>query len=172
MVYVATGRMWWRARSVVPKFLGSTAVCGLATVLFTIVATSAVLGGRAAAAALVDVARPVSIALIVVVALKLVGEGSVFRHLLADGSGDLKRTAMLLSGDLRRWTWARFGAGIAGGLILPSAVFGVMGSAGPSSALCTIIAGAALLAVVAGELAERSLFFKALASPRMPGDLA
>jgi Fe-S-cluster-containing dehydrogenase component/DMSO reductase anchor subunit len=172
MVYVATGRTWWRAGTVAPKFLGSTLVCGLATVLFTTIATSAVLGGSTAEAALAHIARPLSIALISVVTLKLVGEASVFLHLVDRGSNDLKRTSTLLSGDLRRWTWARFGAGIVGGLILPAAAFGATGTAAPSSVLCMLIAGAALLTVVAGELAERSLFFKALASPRMPGDLA
>jgi formate dehydrogenase iron-sulfur subunit len=171
MVYVVTGRTWWRGRTVAPKFILSSIVCGLATVLFTTVASSTMLGGVIAPPVLVDVVRPLAIALMGAATVKLAWEGTLFRHLLSGAASDLKRTAMLLTGDLGRSTWRRFVAGVVGGLVLPAVVLMVSGSRSPSALVWSFLAGAALLAVVAGELTERSQFFRALVSPRMPGDL-
>jgi DMSO reductase anchor subunit len=56
--------------------------------------------------------------------------------------------------------------------VLPALVLAVVASPSLSIAVATVVAGTGLVAVVAGELIERSQFFRALASPRMPGDLA
>jgi formate dehydrogenase iron-sulfur subunit len=171
MVYVATGRTWWRPRSVAPKFVLSAAVCGLATVMFTMLAAAAA-GASGPERLASDVARPIAAALIVLTGVKLAGEAALFVHLRARGSGDLKRTAMLLSGDLQRWTLLRYGAGILGGVILPAVVFALAGTAAPSALALAAVAGASVVALAGGEVTERSLFFRALASPRMPGDVS
>jgi formate dehydrogenase iron-sulfur subunit len=158
MVYVVTGRTWWRARAVLPKFFLTTIVCGLATILFVSFATGAT----------TVLVRQISIALVCAVAIKLGSEAVLFRHLLSRTTSDLKRTAKLLTGDLGRLTWSRFGAGVFGGLVLPT----ILSNAQVPTVLGSLLAGFGLLAVVAGELIERSQFFRAMVSARMPGDLA
>jgi hypothetical protein len=85
-------------------------------------------------------------------ALKLSAEALVFMHLRDRQHTALKRTAILMCGDLSHLTVARFACGLAGGLLLP--VAGV---------------AAALPLCVAGEWLERHLFFAATTAPRMPG---
>jgi formate dehydrogenase iron-sulfur subunit len=172
MVYVVTGRSWWRGRTVAPKFGSTSVVSGLATVLFTTIGSSLMLGRVDARSALVDIVRPLAIALMCATAVKLSWEGAFFRHLLSGTASDLKRTAMLLSGDLGRSTWRRFAFGVLGGLVLPAVVLMLSASASTPTGVWALLAGAALLAVVAGEFTERSQFFRALVTPRMPGDLA
>ena len=169
MVYAACSRTWWRARSVAPKFLSSSLVCGLATVLFTTI-TFATVTGAVDRPALVEIVRPLAFGLMGATAAKLAWESAIFRHLLAASSTELKRTAMLLSGDLGRSTWLRFAAGAVGGIALPAAVLATMTSA--SMAALAAITGGSALAVVTGELIERTQFFRAVASPRMPGELS
>jgi Fe-S-cluster-containing dehydrogenase component/DMSO reductase anchor subunit len=169
MVYVVTGRTWWRLRTVAPKFISTALVCGLATVLCTSIAFSSTagVGGRSALAGAV---RPIVGALACAMTVKLAAEAAVFRHLLRAPTSDLKRTAMLLSGDLGRWTWCRFISGALGGIVLPLVTLKLMAAVNPTPVI--VVAAAALVSVVAGELIERSQFFRALASPRMPGDVA
>lgn len=176
MVYAVTGRTWWRGRAVAPKFLSSSLVCGLATVLFTTLSFSFVTRDLGARSALVDgswtrVVQALTITLMCATAVKLAWEAALFRHLRAPSSSDLKRTAQLLSGDLGRSNWLRFLAGATGGLAIPAVILAMSASPSPNTVMSSIAAGSALLAVVAGELTERSQFFRAVASPRMPGDL-
>lgn len=171
MVYVVTGRTWWRATTTTPKFLSSSAVSGLATVLVTTLAFSTFVDARAARGEVNGVVRPLVVALVCVMLAKLAWEASFFRHLRSAPATDLKRTAMLLSGDLGRSTWLRYLAGIIGGIALPAVVLMTVRSADVPAPVSATLAAAALAAVVAGELIERSQFFRALASPRMPGDV-
>jgi formate dehydrogenase iron-sulfur subunit len=73
------------------------------------------------------------------------------------------RTALLLLGDLAAWTRWRFVLGVLGGVVLPVVAL---------STGMTLLVAASLACVVAGELVERSLFFRAVTAPRMPGTLA
>jgi formate dehydrogenase iron-sulfur subunit len=103
-----------------------------------------------AVAAVVSPSAFAAWALTAVVAVKLAWEASVFlsRH------GDLERTAVLLRRDLARPTGWRFVLGGVGALL----VFA--------------LPVAALVALVVGELLERSLFFRAVTAPRMPGSFS
>lgn len=129
-IYAVTRRTWWRFRSTATKFALTTAVCGLAV------------GGR----------WPVALA--AALGVKLLVEASFLLHLRDREATDLKRTALLLTGDLARPTTCRF-------------VLGLLGIV-----LAFVWMPVALCAVVAGELLERSLFFRAVSAPRMPGGLA
>lgn len=153
MVYVVTGRTWWRARTVAPKFLLSTTVGGTSAVLFV----SSVVGGEV---------EPIALAVGASSFLKLALESTLFAHLLAKKNTDLRRTARLLTGDLARATGLRFVCGAFGGLVLPAFVL-----TADRPVMRALLAGIALICVVAGELIERSQFFRALVSPRMPGEL-
>ncbi len=91
-------------------------------------------------------------------------ELTVFAHLSDPEWTDMKRTALLMSGVLKRATIARFVCGAFGGVILPVLiVFG---------ALPPIIATGILPFTLLGELVERYLFFTAVIPPKMPGGIA
>jgi hypothetical protein len=71
------------------------------------------------------------------------------------------KTARLLSGPLRREFILRVACGLSGGVILPLAI--------ATGAIPAAAAWPALGLVILGELAERYLFFRAVAAPKMPG---
>jgi formate dehydrogenase iron-sulfur subunit len=147
MIYVETRREFWRFAHTAPRFFGTAMVLGLAGTLAAPGAPSA-LGFALAAATLV----------------KLAFEAQAWRPLNED-SDELtpaRKTALLLSGKILRPT-AVFRALVAllGGMALPLGI--------AVGAIPTIAAWPALVLVVGGELAERSLFFRAVVAPKMPG---
>jgi hypothetical protein len=111
-------------------------------------------------------------ALIAVCVFKLLHELSIFSQLRLSQASDLKRTARLMAGELARLTQLRFLLGALGGLALPFwlSVFIEPGAAQLHvGAAPLVIAGLGALLLTAGEFVERSLFFMAAASPKMPG---
>jgi len=77
---------------------------------------------------------------------------------------NMKRTALLMSGVLKRATIGRFVCGAVGGVVLPALVmFGVFPP---------IVATGILPFSLLGELLERYLFFAAVIPPKMPGGIA
>jgi hypothetical protein len=140
-------------------------------------------GAAAAGAAAVDVrvsvVRPLAMCVLVAMTAKLVLDASVLTHLRPRSRSvgtkgarrwapdDLARTAILLRDDLSAATAARSLCGIAGGIVVPVLLLVAddPGSLDVTLALAIVSLGL----VVAGELAERWLFFTAEAGPRMPG---
>ena len=110
-------------------------------------------------------------ALLIVTVLKLGFEASIFRHLLRKQTTPLKRSALLMTGPLVRWTQARFACGILGGVLMPIVLRALIGSVAPSSLSMLVTSAVLFVTCLAGELLERYLFFAAVASPRMPGTL-
>ena len=165
MLYHATKRRWWHGGRTGFRFFLSAAVLGLAMSLASV---SLVLqladAPRALAVEWLGFAGP---ALAMAMTLKLLGEASVLFHLRDHGFGDLRRSALLLAGELRPTFGARFVAGALGGIVLPLAFF--VATDGVSLTALSIVATLCALFVCAGELLERALFFAALSSPRMPG---
>jgi formate dehydrogenase iron-sulfur subunit len=82
----------------------------------------------------------------------------------------LRRTALLMTGDLARITSARFTVGVLGGLALP-ALMTLASPSGTTASTLLVLAAVALLLVLnlVGELLERYLFFAAVVAPKMPG---
>lgn len=147
MLYVVTRRPWWQARLTVPRFAVTTVAGGLATVL--------ALGGP----------RSLGWALALVVGVALLVQAMVTaRHLRAGDLTHLRRSALLLVGPLRTVTAWRVGLGILGGVLLPVLVAAGIGPTGA-------VAAAAWALLLAGEVAERLLFFRAAAWTAMPGVL-
>src|SRR5206468_4182532 len=101
MVYAATRRECWRAPTTAFKFVATALVLGCATVLMT-ASFSAALGAEAA---------PLAHALVALATVKLASEAAVFRHLRRRQHTALKRTAILMKGDLAAVTFARFACG-------------------------------------------------------------
>lgn len=145
MVYADTRRMFWRLSLTAPKFLGTTALLGIAF------------------AAVFAPSGHLFAAWLGVTLLKLALEISVLKH--ADSDSDrwdqIRRTATLQRGVLKPFFVARLMCGIGGGVLLPFIIL-----TGPAPAFLPIIAAALCLS---GELLERHLFFTSVSPDKMPG---
>jgi DMSO reductase anchor subunit len=148
MVYHATRRAWWSAAISGTKFFATTALLGLAGMRVTAAIAGVELsrGARTALVALV----------IAVAAVKAVSELAPLAHLRDRRYTELRRSAVLMTRDLRHWVIARFAA-LAVGLVLLAVA---------QHAAATV---ASYLVLIAGELLERTLFFAAATTDRMPG---
>lgn len=157
MVYVATRRAHWSGVQTGLKFFGTMALLGSVTVL----SVHAMVIGRLdqVSTALLTLTMGVTIG-------KLAFETSVFAQLRNQRQTALKRVAALMAGELRPQTQARFLFALLGGIVLPIAARFSSGK-GAMVVLC----GAAFLTLLAGELLERYLFFRAAPASRMPGGL-
>ncbi|MHB8464017.1 MAG: DmsC/YnfH family molybdoenzyme membrane anchor subunit [Acidimicrobiales bacterium] len=150
LIYTTTHRSSWRPLTVSAKFAITTLASGLAAVTWaTLVAALA--GGRPA-----PVARSLEIALGVVCTVKLLAEATAL-----GGKGG--RPARLMMHELRTMTMWRFAAGVTGGVLCPALL--VLSDDRPSW-VSVGLATVAVVGVVAGELAERSLFFTTASPPR------
>lgn len=161
MIYAVTGRRFWQLGRTARSFAATTVVCGLATAT-VIVLTSATPGEVA------GTVRALVLALAGVTAATLAGEAWLVRH---GGTGDaaLDRSARLLRGPLAVTNRARTALMSAGGIAAPLLLVALLAEPDPSAAALRTVAVLALLLVLRGEVAGRVLFFRAMASPRMPG---
>jgi Fe-S-cluster-containing dehydrogenase component/DMSO reductase anchor subunit len=166
LLYAVTRRTWWRLSFSGTKFLGTTLVLGIA--LSTWVLTTLAFAGASVSA---RVLGGLYLGLILATAAKLLDEASLFLHLRDPQPSDLKRSATLMRGALAPLTRLRFAAGVLGGLVLPAIACMRLGFAGSAraTALDLILVMLGALALIAGEMLERSLFFMAVAPPKMPG---
>ena len=167
MVYAVTHRRWWSGPRTATKFTLTAVTCGLSTVLATSTVSSAVLG-PATGAPLGSLIPPLALALAAASGLKLGTEALFLLHVRDGDNGDHRRTALLLTDELGVATRWRFAVGLLGGVAVP------LGLAAVARSIPALAAGASVLALlwlVAGELIERSQFFRAVSSPRMPGGL-
>lgn len=168
MLYAVTKRQYWGGGRTAFRFYGTALVLGLATTaLCTYGYAEFVQGqlGREFIAFGPLIARAIALATIA----KLLGEASLFLHLRDKQQGDLKRSAMLLAGELKRPTQARFLIAFFGGVLVPLAT--LHGLRETSSTLAFVASLVSFLCLLAGEHLERMSFFSALSSPRMPGGL-
>jgi formate dehydrogenase iron-sulfur subunit len=165
MLYAVTGRTWWQPSTSGTKFYGTTLVLGLSLTLLVLTAALAT-GFKLPLRSVSELCQ----ALVIASGAKLFVEFWIFGNLRSSQMTDLKRTALLLRGELRGFTQARFGLGLAGGVVVPALlkIFYDHGGAQPGAAP-VFFAALSLLCLLAGELLERSLFFMAAAAPKMPG---
>src|SRR5262245_8607038 len=155
MLYVKTAREWWSGARTAFRFFATAAVLGLATTLVSMLAfgcgpSGAICTGAGTAARLLAAAA----------GTKLAWEVAILVHLGDKQLGPLRRTALLFMGDLSREAGARFALGLAGGVLAPLGVAYLANGGGSSSGALVLgaLGGAALLAA---ELLERALFFRA-----------
>jgi hypothetical protein len=85
----------------------------------------------------------------------------------------LKRSALLMTGELSNTTLARFALGIFGGVILPLMLAREAATLSDAAGHVQfmVMTGLLFAACLAGELLERFLFFAACAAPQMPGGI-
>jgi formate dehydrogenase iron-sulfur subunit len=164
MIYRDTRRTFWRMRFTAPKFSGTTALLGPATILFTMTLQSVFTPAIAAQPAFRHVVVVVCGFLVVATTAKLLWELTVFAHLNDREWTDMKRTARLMASVLRRATILRFVCSALGAIMLPALVF--------FGVLPPVIATGILPISLLGELLERYLFFTAVIPPKMPGGIA
>lgn len=139
MVYSDTPRALWNWRHGAPRFLGGAALLACGTVLA--IAPAAGLAFRWA--------------LPIVLLGKCAAELTVFGSASSSERAARRSSASLLLGPLRPWFGLRYGAAALG---VPLVVFGPPGARAAGCAL-----------ILAGEVLERMLFFRAAGAPRMPG---
>jgi formate dehydrogenase iron-sulfur subunit len=164
MIYRDTRRTFWRLRCTAPKFIGTMLLLGPATILCTMALQSVWVPGIAAPPAFRQVILVLSGFLAVAMTGKLLWEIRLFAHLNDRQWTDMKRTALLMSGPLKRVTIPRFVCGVLGGILLPVLVV--------FNALPPVFATGILPISLLGELLERYLFFTAVIPPKMPGGIA
>ena len=169
MLYHVTHRQWWNGSRTGFKFALTTAGLGWVAILFSTFVSVAIRRGESLSPELIEFGRIGAQVLALITMVKLGGEASVFFHLRDRQQGDLKRTALLLWGDLRTLTQFRFLLGVIGGILLPlSLLTGLLPS---HSGQALVGSWLGLICLLAGELIERMTFFSALSAPRMPGGL-
>lgn len=163
LIYVVTRRKWWSGSSTSLRFFGTAASLGLGTMAMTTCLSAQLFPD-------VDLSsgfQSLAVSFAITTAAKLIFEASIFRHLLDKQQGDLKRTALLMTRDLRDVTSWRFLLGGVGGVILPGLL--VLTGTVPEVVSSLLVCFVALLLTLSGELLERTLFFTAVSAPRMPG---
>ena len=168
LLYHRTRRELWRADRTAIRFGFSTLVLGIAVTLLSGLAAAVLFSEGGATAFLAGWGRPLFALLAGVSIAKLGIEALDCRSGALSAPG--KETAELLTGVLQQTTVARFATGAFGGVLLPIFFFAVAERSAP-----TVVGVAIVLTfvfVLAGELLERSLFFRASVPPSVRGGVA
>lgn len=172
MIYIDTRRAFWSPPFTVTKFLGTSMVLGIPVVLLISLASAAVSIELTVDRVLETYGRQLCLSLAVIAVLKLLFEGTIFAALRNRRHTALKRTALLLTGELSMKTTARFFFGAMGGVLLPLVLLGEPQLA-PDAGFQPIFVGIVALLVLGlclvGEFLERYLYFTAVVAPKMPG---
>jgi len=173
MIYVFTQRECWSFWRVGGRFALTSVLLGIAAVWLSVLLSS-LAAPSPALFALIHQCGPILCWVLVALSMvKLMWEGAIFRHLWFRKMTPLRRSAILMTGDLSNATLARFALGVLGGAILPTMLAGEAATLANGAGLVQFIVMTALMfsACLAGELLERYLFFSACAAPQMPGGI-
>jgi Fe-S-cluster-containing dehydrogenase component/DMSO reductase anchor subunit len=171
MVYGVTGRAWWSPRRTTLRFALTAAVCGMATSLAVALVTAAFQGPAETDVVAAEVGVPLALGLAVVAAAKLAWEARLAGSGRRPGSDIADSTRLLAGVELAPLTRWRVGLGLVGGVLAPLVLAAMVAAEHPSATACAALATAAALTTAAGELCERTAFFRAVTSPGMPREL-
>jgi len=157
MIYIATKRKLWRMARTMPRFLGSSVVMGIACLLPMLVVDA------------VPLSIIVVVGLTLVVALRFKVTWERMLHQSGQPASDLdRRSQRLAQGPMRTVLNARHAFAVS------SIVSLFLSFASVAFGWNAMAAGLAVLAaalVIAGEFAERILYFTTVVYDRMPGTL-
>ncbi|HEX9296428.1 MAG TPA: DmsC/YnfH family molybdoenzyme membrane anchor subunit [Polyangiaceae bacterium] len=165
MLYAATQKQLWTFGRTSFRF-GSTVLLAAGSSALTMGLTEELTG----AATIGAHAKRIALALALLGGTKLLWELGALVHLRAKSLGELKRSAILLAGELRGAFVFRFVLGAMGGVVFPLVLSALLGS-GPVSPSHAVVAAMGVACIVGGELVERSLFFRSVSVPTMPGGI-
>ena len=98
-------------------------------------------------------------------------ELSVLRYLRKSDDPTLKRSALLLTGELGPTFQVRLICALVGGVSLPIAWLNLAGDQPGSQLIVFAVSAATAVVLLSGELLERNLFFTAVVAPKMPRGL-
>jgi DMSO reductase anchor subunit len=172
MIYIDTRRAFWNPSFTVTKFLGTSMVLGLPTVLLISLVSAAVSHDLTFGQVLTSYGRQLCQTLAIVAGLKLLFEATIFAALRNKRHTPLKRTALLLTGELSMTTTLRFFFGFIGGVLLPLVLLGephLAPEVGFHPFFIGVISLLVLSLCLVGEFLERYLYFTAVVAPKMPG---
>src|SRR4029079_6763978 len=172
MIYASTRRPFWSAARTAFKFFATSAILGLPTALLVGLAAASGSGTRAIDRVMSDYGAIACISVAALTALKLATEASIFASLSGKTFTPLKRTALLMLGELGPTTLQRFAMGVAGAIVLPSVLAALYLSQSGRGHSPLFVASAIVLSAILlfiGELLERYMFFAAVVAPKMPG---
>ncbi|HEY3495042.1 MAG TPA: DmsC/YnfH family molybdoenzyme membrane anchor subunit [Polyangiaceae bacterium] len=162
MIYQVTSRRWWSAGRTTSRFVLTAAILGIATTSLSLLAAGGLEHNlRSVRGSVVWLSSHLTVLALVKLGLDL----EILLHLRERGLGELKRTALLVVGELRAPAALRVGLGALGTLFAFAMARGAS-LAGAELALLAVLSWACLLG---GEVLERTLFFRALSVPKMPG---
>ena len=170
MIYVFTKREFWSFESTAVKFSLTTILLGIGSTWLVILILNVTDNSQESSLLLAQAGPMLSKALIMTSIIKLVFEASIFRYLFRRQNSPLKRSALLMSGELSNVTLARFACGILGGIMMPAFLLNHQTQT-LQYLILIIIVCIMFIACLISELLERYLFFSAVAAPRMPGVL-
>jgi DMSO reductase anchor subunit len=173
MIYVFTQRECWSFTRTGVRFALTSALLGVAAVWLSILVATLVRPSPSLFRLIEVCGPPLCQLLIVISAVKLIWEAVIFRHLLWRRMTPLRRSALLLAGELSSVALARFAAGLLGGVLMPVFLLAHMADAADGAGFVQFVVTTGLLfvACLVGELLERYLFFAACAAPQMPGGI-
>jgi Fe-S-cluster-containing dehydrogenase component/DMSO reductase anchor subunit len=173
MIYVFTQRECWSFTRTGVRFALTSALLGVAAVWLSILLATLVRPSPSLFQLIEVCGRPLCQLLIAISVIKLTWEAVIFRHLLLRRMTSLRRSALLMAGELSSVTLARFAAGLLGGVLMPVFLLSHMEDAVQGTGFVQFVVTTGLLFVscLLGELLERYLFFAACAAPKMPGGI-
>ena len=147
MIYADTKRPFWRLPVSAGKFFGSAIGLGFAGAIFSAAFSS-------------QLQASVVAVLSAFFVMKLSLEGLQLTAFSKAGMPPEKKSALLMLQPLRHLTWLRYITSLAGLFCFVALLYG---SVHPGIGLVGFIL------LIAGEILERTLYFKAVAAPKMPG---
>ncbi|MDB5386722.1 MAG: putative anaerobic reductase component [Planctomycetaceae bacterium] len=172
MLYDSTRRILWHWPRTGFRFLMTCALLGAPTSLLISFAAAVWSSSYTIQQIMDDYGRVLCGCLVLLGGIKMLFEASVFRHLLARQLTPLKRTAMLMQGDLARVTLQRFFCGLAGCVVLPAILLVMSRTDSQQSVSPRFVVAATVCSLgfaFLGEVLERYLFFTSVIAPKMPG---
>ncbi len=171
MIYATLGREYWSFSRTALRFLLTAGLLGTATAWLSAALFTLANPSPDTEQVLSSMEALLCPALFLLASIKLLWEAALLRHLMSRSMTQLRRSAMLKTGELSNYTMARFAAGLAGGIVIPVILLARMRSGDAPADPVALAALTAVLfsACIVGELLEGYLFFAAVAAPRMPG---
>ena len=171
MIYASTRRAFWNVGYSSFKFLLTCVILGIPVALLLQLVAVAWSPTENVGQVMNTPGGALCACLMGISLLKLLAEAAIFGWLHAPTFTPLRRTALLMSGDLRQITKRRFLLGLLGGVVLPGVLLASIWLSHHPLHPIVAITGVIFIMLICltGELLERYLFFAAVVAPKMPG---